>query len=158
MWKVTLLAIEEVMVGKKYDKTVLHRTLTSIKVFFSEALSKEELEIPHYKVHTRSQNSFQFTPFITSSHTFLWIQLPSSDPQHKTQVLLNTLENRLLPTHALIAKCCSELTRQQELAKTSNTTCGELFISVGYRTDTMVELNVIKAEVNTTHKDGISLH
>ena len=40
------------MIDNKYDENVLHRTLMSLKEFFSEALSKEELETPYYKVHT----------------------------------------------------------------------------------------------------------
>eukprot|EP00731_Ephydatia_muelleri_P029270 Em0020g914a len=120
VWKVTIQAIEGAMIDNKYDENVLHRTLMSLKEFFSEALSKEELETPYYKA------------------------------------FLNTLQNRLLSTQSLIAKCCAVLAGQQELAKTSNTTRGEVFISVGYTTDMTVELNVIKAKVNTTHKDGSS--
>eukprot|EP00731_Ephydatia_muelleri_P029259 Em0020g903a len=66
------------------------------------------------------------------------------------EAFLNTLQNRLLSTQSLIAKCCAVLAGQQELAKTSNTTRGEVFISVGYTTDMTVELNVIKAK-STRH-------
>ena len=77
---------------------------------------------------------------------------PPSAPSQ--QAVLEALENRCLPTKDLVAKCCSELARQQQLARSSKTTCGELYISVGFTTDRALELNVIQAQVSSTHTDG----
>ena len=76
----------------------------------------------------------------------------TSFTQSSLQTVLITLDNRLVSTENLIMRCCSELARQQELAKTSKATCGQLCISVAYTTDSTLELNVIQAKVNTTQR------